>query len=64
MGKTANPEPSTPEHAEPTSASASLTALVRLLARHAAQDAFASVQPAFASETDCPEPEDAREAEA
>ena len=63
MGKTANPEPTTRSHEEPVSSPAALVAFVRLLARRAAQDAFTSAEPAVASESDYPEPEDTHEAE-
>jgi hypothetical protein len=61
VGKTANREPATPSLEEPASSPASLVAFVRLLARHAAHEAFATAQSASASEPDHPEPEDNHE---
>ncbi|ANY80490.1 hypothetical protein BB934_21490 [Microvirga ossetica] len=63
MGKTAKREPATPRHEEPADSPASLVAFARLLARHAALEAFAIAQTAPASEPDHPEPEDTREAD-
>ncbi|MBQ0819613.1 hypothetical protein KBI52_05185 [Microvirga sp. HBU67558] len=63
MGKTANREPATRSHEEPASSPVALIAFVRLLARHAAHEAFATAEPAVPSEHDHPEPEDTFEAE-
>jgi len=61
VGKTAKREPATPSHEEPASSSAALVAIVRLMARHAAHEAFVVAQPASASEPDHSQPEVTRE---
>lgn len=63
MGKTAHPEPTTRSDEEPVSSLAALVAFVRLLARHAAHEAFASAEPAVASKFDHSEQEDTDDAE-
>ncbi len=63
MGTTANPEPTPRSDKEPVSSPAALVTIVRLLARQAAHEAFASAEPAVASKSDHSELEDNHEAE-
>jgi hypothetical protein len=62
VGKTKNTEPTPRSHEKPASSPAALVAFIRLLARYAAHEAFASAEPALASKSDHSELEDSHEA--
>ncbi len=63
MGTTAKLERTSRSDEEPVSSPAALVTIVRLLARQAAHEAFASDKPAVASKSDHSELEDNHEAE-
>jgi len=63
VGTTAHQEPAIPSLEAPAPAPAALVSFARMLARHAAQEAFAATQLAAASESDQSEPRVNHEAE-
>lgn len=63
MGTIAYPEPETPDQEGQAPASAILVELVRLLARHAAREAFATAQSALTSGSAHCDPENPHEAQ-
>jgi hypothetical protein len=63
VGTIATPEPGIPHQERPAPSSAVVIELVRLLARHAAHEAFATAQSAPTSDATHSDPEDPHEAE-